>query len=453
MQAAATSQREQERELTQGGRTSGEARLANEFKIKQLRLVWSARQFLYRTVAIGFLVSTLAVFLIPRSFESTARLMPPDNRAGLGMALVGALSHSSGVDLGSVVSGLMESKSQGALFIGVLRSRSVQDQLIDKFNLQAVYGKRYREDARQKLEDKTQIAEDRKNGIITITVTDHSPQRAAAIADEYVNSLNRTVSQLSTSSAHKERLFLEQRLDSAAKDLEAAERDFGQFASMNATLDISEQGKAMVEADAVLQGKIIAAKSQLEGLERIFTDENVRVRAAKARIAEMESQLKRLSGDRGNDRNNAGLQYPSLRQLPLLGSTYGDKFRNLKIQEAVYETLSKQYELVKVQEAKELPTIKLLDFPKVPEKKSFPPRLVMICAGTIVAACLGVFWVLASARLLEYEPGDPRKVLAQRVLRGALLPFPMDSGNGKQDELTTDEYPVTGARGEGAEKS
>jgi len=106
-------------------------------------------------------------------------------------------------------------KSSGALFIGVLRSQTSQDRIIDQFDLRKIYGKQLVIDARTKLDENTSISEDRKSGIITISVTDHSPQRAAAIANAYVDELNSLVSKVSTSSAHRERVFLEERLQVA----------------------------------------------------------------------------------------------------------------------------------------------------------------------------------------------------------------------------------------------
>src|SRR5262249_50708948 len=160
-------------------------------------------------------------------------------------------------------------KGSGALFIGVLRSRTVEDRIVDQFDLKKVYGKRLQEKAREKLADRTAIAEDRKSGILSITVTDGDPKRAAAIAAAYVDQLNTLVAQVSTSSARRERIFLEGRLSGIKQDLETAEHDFSQFASTKGAVDIPAQGKAAVEAVAALEGQLIAAESQLEGLKQI----------------------------------------------------------------------------------------------------------------------------------------------------------------------------------------
>src|SRR5207249_4553087 len=73
--------------------------------------------------------------------------------------------------------------------------------------------------------------------------------------------------------------------------------------------------------------------------------------------------------------------YPSIRKLPVLGVTYADLYRRTRVQEAVYESLTKEYELAKVQEVKEIPTVKLLDSPNIPERKSFPPRTLIAFLG------------------------------------------------------------------------
>jgi capsule polysaccharide export protein KpsE/RkpR len=391
---------------------------ARERRVARLRLLWNERRFLLRCILVGLLAAILIAFVIPKQYESTAQLMPPDSQSTSNLALLGGLSGSSGGGLALLAGDLLGLKSNGALFTGVLRSRTVQDRIVDRFGLKKVYGKRLQIEARQKLADRTAITEDRKSGIITITVTDHDPKRATAIASAYVDELNVLIAQLSTSSARRERIFLEDRLSSVKQDLEAAENDFSRFASTKGTVDISEQGKAIVEAAATLEGELIAAQSQLEGLKQIYSDQNVRVRSAQARIDSLRDQMRKLSGNA--DSSIDGIEkvsdpYPTLRQLPILGVPYADKMRRLKVEEVVFETLTKQYELAKVEEAKEIPSVKELDTPVVPEHKSFPPRLFIMLSGTLCGAMLGMFWVLAQARWQEIDPQDPGKALAREV--------------------------------------
>jgi capsule polysaccharide export protein KpsE/RkpR len=298
------------------------------------------------------------------------------------------------------------------------------------------------EDARKDLEGHTTISVERKSQIIVISVTDRSPQRAAAMAQAHVEELNHLVAELSTSSARRERIFLEGRLQGVSKDLEAAEKDFSQFASKNAAIDVKEQGKAMVEAAAMLQGQLIAAQSQYEGLRNIYTDDNSRVRSTKARIDELQRQLEKLGG-KGESVTDASSQagdsmYPSIRKLPLLGVTYADLYRRAKIQEAVLETLTKEYEMAKVQEAKEIPTVKVLDVANVPDKRSFPPRLGIIFLGTVIALVMAAFSIFGNKAWQQTDANDPRKEFAQEVFSSIAARVSFISKNG------SGENPVNG---------
>jgi capsule polysaccharide export protein KpsE/RkpR len=415
-----------------------DTRGARERSILKLRLLWTERGFLFRAAAAGLLASTLLAFLLPKRFVSTAQLMPPDPQTSSTLALVAGLVGQAGQGgLGGGVAGdLLGIKGTGALFIGVLNSRTVQDRVIDRFDLRKVYGVKLQQSARELLAGNTSVSEERKSGIISVSVSDRDPKRAAAIAAAYVDELNTMMAQLTTSSAHRERVFLEERLKTVNNELESAEKDFSQFASKNATIDITEQAKAMVVSAATLQGQLIAAQSQLEGLKQIYTDSNVRVRSVQARINELHHQLELLGGKyetpaSGNDGTSDTL-YPTLRQLPILGVPYADLFRHLRVEQAVYETLTKQYELAKVQEAKEIPTVKVLDSPLVPERKSYPPRLVIMLLGTIFTLAICSMWLIAAARWRETDPADPRKVFAQEIFQTVAARWPWASPNGSR---------------------
>ena len=410
---------------------------ARERILPRLRLLWGMRRFLLRWALVGFFVATLIAFLIPSEYESTARLMPPDSQSGGGMALMAMLSggqNGSPGGLGSLASDLLGAKTTGAMFIAVMRSRTAEDGIIQRFDLKKVYWTRLEQSARKRLERNTDITEDRKSGVITLVVTDHDAKRAAAMAGAYIEELDVLTAKLNTSAAHRERVFLEERLDKIKVELESAEKDFSRFASKNATFDISAQGKAMLEGAASLQGQLIGAESQLEGLRQIYSDNNIRVRSTQARIAELRNQQQKLGGTSSvtvpSDQSTTDNAYPTLRQLPILGVPYADKFRQLKVDEAVYETLTKQFELAKVQEAKEIPSVKVLDQPEVPERKSFPPRLLLILSGTACAVLLGAAWVFGTARWRAIDPHDPGMRFAQEVFGTVRAGMPWATANG-----------------------
>jgi uncharacterized protein involved in exopolysaccharide biosynthesis len=403
--------------------------------VTRLRNAWTRRQTIVRVTCSGFALSAIAAFLIPRRYVSSARLMPPDqSSSGSGLAMLAAAGGGAGSGLGSLAGGILGLKSSGALFVGILQSRTVRDDLVRSFQLQKIYGDRYAEDARNHLAENSDIFEDRKSGIITIAVTDKQPERAAGMAQAYTEELNRVVTQMSTSSAHREREFLEERLKSVQADLEGAEKEFSLFASENGTIDIQTQGKAMIEGAATLQGQLIADESELQGLKQIYTDDNVRVRSVRAQIAELQSQLEKIGGQSETsaspEHTLGDLNYPSIRKLPLLGVAYADLYRRTKVQEAVFETLTREYELAKVQEVKETPSVKVLDPASIPEKKSFPPRLLIIFLGTISALVAGMAWMILRALWEETDPQDPRREFAVELYRGTAAHLSWQSVNG-----------------------
>jgi uncharacterized protein involved in exopolysaccharide biosynthesis len=388
-------------------------------RVVYMRMWWERRRFLIGAGIYALLASALIAFVIPVRYKAKAQLMPPEGQQGLGMALMSALSSSKGGGAGGALGGLagdlLGMKNSGALFVGVLKSRTVADRMIEQFDLMNLYRDSKIEDARDDLEDHTDVTEDRKSGIISVSVTDHNAKRAAAMAQAYVSELDRLVAQVSTSSARRERIFLEARLREVKGDLDLAARNFSEFASKNAALDIPAQGKAMMEAAATLQGQIIAAESELSGLQQIYADSNVRVRSLKARISELHQQLDRLGGDAANPSNGEGLVAPPIRKLPVLGVTYADLYRQNKIEETVFELLTQQYEMAKVQEAKEIPSVKVLDPPVVPTKKSFPPRGIFMAVGTVLGIAGAAGWLVWRSRWREKDPNDPGRVLAEEV--------------------------------------
>lgn len=391
-------------------------------------MLWAKRRFLMRLTICGLVLSTALAFLLPKWYTSSTRLMPPDYGTSSSLALaLPALSGGSGAGegtgTGSSLTGLanrlLGMNTSADLYIGVLRSRSVEDGIIQKFDLMNVYHVRYAFAARKTLSGLTVIKSDADTGIITLSVTDKEPRRAAAMAKEYVAQLNKVLARVNTSSAHRERVFLQHRLETVKTQMDAAAKEFSQFSSKNAAIDIPAQAKAMVSAAADLQGQLIAARAQLRGLRQIYTDNNVRVQALKAQVAELQDQIDKFGGKNVNPASGSTLSknelYPSVRQLPLLGVKYLDLFRQSKIDESVYEFLTKEFEIAKLEEARDLPSAQVLDPGAIPEKKSSPHRLFIMLGGMFLASLLGAGWMVGRAMWDRVDPRQPWKVLGHEV--------------------------------------
>jgi capsule polysaccharide export protein KpsE/RkpR len=307
----------------------------------------------------------------------------------------------------------------------LLRSGTVKGALADRFHLQTVYGKKYMQDTLKKLSARTKISENKKSGVITIVVVDTDRQRAQDLARAYAEELNKLLSRVSVSSARRERQFIEARQAAVLAQLNDAEEQLSRFSSSTSTVDIREQTRATVDAGAKLQGQLIFGESELESLKQIYGDENIRVKEARERVSVLQRELGKLGGSAATENAPVELSkdelYPPLRRLPELGVRYAGLYRRVKLQETVYELLSAQYETARIQEAKEIPTINTIDAPGYPERKTFPPRLIFMLAGTLIALIAASLLLLFHRNWLQLEEGNDLKRLVRIFHRSQML--------------------------------
>jgi capsule polysaccharide export protein KpsE/RkpR len=375
------------------------------------------------------LFSAIVALLLPVHYEGVVKIVPGESSSSGGMTsllgkLMGGGSSSGGMGMGLDAAGLLGMKTPGAFYVEVLKSRSLQDRMIDRFDLKHHYWKFsqwYTHDyftTRKQLKSFTDIEEDKKSGVITVSVTDYKPEMAAQIANAYVEELNKAAADLNTGDAHRERVFLEGRLTEAKQDLDQASLALSQYSSKNTLMDPQTQGRAMVDAAAKVQGEIVATEAELKGLQQIYSDDNTRVRTLKARLGVLQGQMKSMQG-KGAAASQAGEaasgSFPSMSELPVLGYTYYDLYRQAKIRETVYEFLTQQYELAKVQEAKELPTVRVMDPAVKPERKSAPKRTMIVLLSVFGAWVLTALFVLWRSSWEQLPANDSLRLLGAEV--------------------------------------
>jgi uncharacterized protein involved in exopolysaccharide biosynthesis len=406
---------------------------------ERLALLWRERRVLWRVAWKAVVVAVIVAYSLPKHYDGITKIVPGENQSGAA-GLLGKLGAGSSLagGLGLDTASLLGVKTPSAFYIEVMKSRTVQDRLIDRFDLRHRYsrigrwfpgvyntwiGRHWLEGdyyvTRKHLYDFTDFDEDKKTGVVTLTFTDYDRQTAANIANAYVEELNRVTAELNTSDAHRERLFLEDRLKQAKQELDQASLALSQFSSAHSVMDPQNQGRSMMDAAARIQGELVVAESELKALQQTYSDDNVRVRSTRARIGELQSQLKKLLGSpgtqlTGGDAPGSSL-YPSMRALPLLGNQYGDLYRQAKIQETVYQFLTQQYEMAKIQEVKELPTVRVVDRAVPPERKSGPHRILIVLLSVLGGLVLASFWIIGK-NSWEQKPGDhPSRLLLEQV--------------------------------------
>jgi len=370
-------------------------------------LFWDHRRIFFRVAVVVFVLSILFALSLPKEYVSIARLMPPEQGGNSAAMLAALVGKGSAGGLAGLAGSLLGAKNNGALFVALLHSGTIGGHLIDRFDLQRVYHKRYRLDAAKHLGHLTKITEDTKSGVITIVVTDETRDRARDLAQGYLDELNSLVARVNTSSAHREREFVEQRLNTVQGELQRAQLALSDFSTKNTTIDIREQTRATVEAGAKLEGQLIAGESELDSLRQIYGNQNVRVRAAEARNATLQRELQRASGQSGPDLNEKEIDalhpYPALRQLPQLGVQWANLYRNVRIHETVFDLLAEEYETARIEEVKSIPTVSVIDFPGLPEKRSGPYRTLIVLASTLLSVIVTAIFLLARRSWLAMD--------------------------------------------------
>lgn len=392
-------------------------------------LLWQHRKVLARVVMIALPLSLIIAFVTPKRYESVARIMPPDQQSAGAMMLAALTSRGGALGgLGSLAGGLLSGHTSSAMFVELLHSGTIGGHLIDRFQLQQVYHTRYRIDTGKHLARSTTITEEKKSGVITIKVQDTDPVRARDLTQGYLDELNKLVNQTSTSAARQERVFIERRLHSVEADLEQAQLKLSEFSSKNTTIDIKEQTRAMVDAAARVKAELLVEQSGLDSMRQIYGDGNIRVRSSEARIATLQHELNKMSGssvplpiDTGASGSNESVSgkddlYPPLRQLPRLAVPFADLYRQVRVQETVYELLTQQYEMARIEEARNVPVVSVIDAPGIPEKKVFPPRLLMALLLTSIAFGIASTFILIRDRWTTVSSIDPRKSLALEMM-------------------------------------
>ena len=387
--------------------------------VENASLFWNFRGVFLRVTGIVFALSILVALLLPKEYVSRARIMPPEQGGNTAAMLAALVGKGSAGGLAGLAGSLLGTKNNGALFVALLHSGTVSGHLIDRFDLQQVYRKRYREDTAKRLAHLTKITEDTKSGVITVAVTDETRERARDLAQGYLDELNNLVAKVNTSSAHREREFIEQRLNTVQAELQRAQLELSDFSSKNTTIDVKEQTRATVDAGAKLEGQLIAGKTELDSLRQIYGDQNVRVRAAEARNAILQRELQRANGQSSTGPDGSDIDpshpYPALRQLPQLGVRWANLYRNVRIHETVFDLLSEEYETARIEEVKSIPTVSVIDVPGMPEKKSGPHRTLIVLISTLLSAVLTAAFLLARRSWLEMDGGDARRVLATNI--------------------------------------
>lgn len=350
--------------------------------LELLHVVVRRKMLIIKICTIAVVAAVIYSLTLPNIYSATAKVLPPQKEGGGGLsALLGQAGGLAGLAAGGLGGG-------SELYVGILKSRSVADAVIQRLGLVQVYKAKNLESARRGLEGAVKV-QGGKDGIISIVAEDEDPKRSAQLANAFVDELARTTVRLNLSKAGTERMFLEKRLDIVKKDLKAAEEDLKTFSQRNKIVQVDSQAKASIEGVARLKADLATKEVQLAVLRSNQTDESSEVKAVLTGIRRLRGELGALTGNGGVSES-----IPTIGNVPGVGLEYSRKLRELKTQEAIFEQLTKQYEVVKINEAKDSSSFQILDEAVVPVNKSKPRRSIIVilaAAGSLFVSVVLVF--------------------------------------------------------------
>lgn len=384
--------------------TTAELYNSNSF-VSYLQVVSRRSKQIMLITFLAALISAGITLCIPNIYTAKSMILPPQEDRSTANAL---LSQFGG--LIGMAGGVSGTQSAGELYVTMLTSDTVKDPIVDRFNLMEAYGAKYRGDAFRALAGATSVSLGRKDGVITVSVSNRNPKRAAEIANAYVEELGQLTASLSVSGAERNRAFLESRLAEAKASLVSAEEALRKFQLKNKTFEVPHQTEATIRGVAEMKAALVMKEVELSTALRIFTESNQKVKNLRAAIANLKSQISTYESGTG------GGAIPALGSVPQLGQDYVRLMRDFKTQEALVELLTKQYEVTKLNVAKDFSQFQVIQVARTPERKSGPQRLKIVVLVTVTTLLLKLFYVFVQDywnRMADTEKSQWREVRDQ----------------------------------------
>jgi tyrosine-protein kinase Etk/Wzc len=380
--------------------------------LEVLTLVLREKRTVLKFMLVTVAVTALFVFVVMKPmYTAQAMFIPPQSAPGSGMSQLTSQLGSLGA-----IGALGGLKSPGEIYLGILGSRTIADDLIKRFELQKVYKTKRVSDTAKQLKSRSTFVSG-KDTLITITVEDHDAKRAADLANGYLDALYAQNGRLALTEASQRRLFFEDQLEREKDALADAEVELKKTEEQTGL--ISPIGQAQVEIDAIAQvrAQISGRQIQLSALQQAATSQNPEVIRLQTQIDGLQQQLQRLQND--SAAREPGNVLPSTAKVPALALEYVRKEREVKYHEVLFTLIAKQYEAARLDESKEAPLLQVVDRASVPDKKSGPQRLLLLMGAAFFGAFLGMGWILFR-QVLAQSQRDPVMAKRLEVLRKAL---------------------------------
>lgn len=365
-------------------------------------LVKYRRFILFNTLAVCLIVGLISL-LLPSWYIAHTTILPPERESsfiGLTPSLLGGFSGGSEMSLP-----LMATPSD--VIAAILSSRSVGETVVDKTDLMQVYHTNSKEEALKELASHTEVRVT-EEGMVSLGFEDKDRKRAALVANLFIQEVDRINRTANSSRARNTRLFVQERMAQTQEDLTRAEENLREFQELHKTISLDEQMKTAIQTAADLRAEAVMNEIELNVLSQNLSPSHPQIRHLRSKISQIKKQLEKLEfGDQETTpKQNQVLDVP-FSEVPRLSLELARLIRDLKIQEAIFELLSQQYEEAKIQEAKDTPTIQVLDRAFPPEKRSRPRRAIMVLMAAVASLFVGTVFVFGLEYLKTSQKRNP----------------------------------------------
>jgi tyrosine-protein kinase Etk/Wzc len=379
------------------------------------------RRLILKIAASTVVIAVIVSLLLPIRYTATTSILPPQQTSSAGSALMAQLGNLSSV--ASLAGGSVGLKNPNDLQVAMLKSRTVEDAMLDRFHLVELFKVKQRSDARKELENAVDIENGAKDGLIRISVTDRNPQRATEMANGYVEEFKRLSAGLVVTEASQRRLFFEQQLVQAKDNLANAEEDLKKTGQKTGLIQLDSQTRATIELLANLRGQIAAKEVELSAMRSFATGENPELQIAEQQLAGLREQEQKM-GAASEGGSNALIPKGNAQEA---GIEYIRKLRDVKYYETIFDLLARQYEIAKVDEARQGATVQVVDRAIVPDRRSSPKRTLIVLGAAVLGLFLGVTWAFARAGLTRLS-NNPAEHVRLELLKDLISP-------GKKQEI------------------
>jgi tyrosine-protein kinase Etk/Wzc len=353
-----------------------------------LLLLMKHRGLVFGLPAAAGLMALIVALLLPKWYTGTTKIMPPQQSQSNATALLGQLGT---LPIGATQ--LLGLKNPSDTYVAMLKSRTVADNLIERFGLKTIYKEELLHYARKELTRNSSITAAR-DGTISVEFEDKDPKRAADIANAYVEELRKLTQTLAVSEAGQRRLFFEGQLKKAKNDLADAEVQLKKYAQQSGIVNPPGQLGLSVTAAAALRAQMAVKEIELAALRTFATDNNPDYRRTTQELAALRVELGRMENHAAI---NKGDVFVPFNKAPEVGLEYIRRYRDIKYFETLYEVLAKQYEIARIDEAKDATIIQVIDIAIPPDRHTKPVRALIVLLAIFAAGILAVTFVLARA--------------------------------------------------------